>query len=850
MSLRTPLMRATLWIGAFGLAIGLAVAAGIYLYLSPKLPPVESLKDVRLQVPLRIYSRDGVLIGEFGEKRRIPVLYDEVPQDFIHAILAAEDDNFWEHNGIDLKGLMRAAWQLATTGHIHSGGSTITMQVARNYLLTRKQTFTRKFTEILLALRIDRELSKRDIMELYINKIYLGNRAYGIGAAAQVYYGKSIDQLDLAQLAMIAGLPKAPSANNPLASPHRAVDRRNWILGRMRKLGYIGGREYRIAVSEPISASYHGTRLGVDSPYIAEMARRYMLQHYGPAAYVDGYEVYTTVDSRLQKAARKAVRNGLLAYDHRHGWRGPEHHWPSDSDPPAPATLGQWREQLAQIPDLGGLEPAVIVAVDADHAEAMTADGTRVRLDHDHGLDGLRLYRTVDVTTDLPDDVSKLLNVGDVVRLEHDSDQWQLSEVPAAQAALVSLSPHDGGILALVGGFDFHQSKFNRVLQARRQPGSNFKPFLYSAALHFGFTPASIINDAPVVFNDSHLENTWRPVNAGGRFFGPMRLRKALYLSRNLVSIRLLRSIGVDRAIDYVKRFGFDPDKLPHNLSLALGSQSSTPMQIVTAYAVLANGGYRVNPYLIDRVVDVNGKTVFQQNPARACRDNCEQQTDDSGKAEEPDNKQMVISKVQVAPQIAEQDLMNGETSGSTATGTNASSAPAKPEPKRAEQIMDPRIAYQIDSILQDVIRRGTGTRARSLHRSDIAGKTGTTNGPTDAWFSGYNPDIVATAWVGFDQNQLLGRHEYGGSAALPIWIQYMGTALKGRPEEPRKRPDGLVTVRIDPANGLLAYPGEDDAIFETFREEDVPKQTAQTPDESGKDDSGKSGAISQQDLF
>ncbi len=788
------------WLLAVCAAGAAMVAAGVYLYLSPKLPPVATLKDIQLQIPLRVFSSDGVLIGEFGEKKRTPVTYDQVPANLIHAILAAEDDTFLEHHGVDLKGLLRAAGELASTGSIRSGGSTITMQVAKNYFLSRERTFTRKFTEIMLALQIDQQLSKEEILELYFNKIYLGNRAYGIGAAAQVYYGKSIDQLDLAQLAMIAGLPKAPSSFNPLVNPARALERRNWILSRMNKLGYIDAQELEVAQSAPITASLHSDRLELAAPWVAEMARSHMVRRYGSDAYTNGYRVYTTVDSKLQTRANEAALRGLLAYDKRHGYRGPESRLPTAKGQDGTLPLEDWQAALADLPIIGDQQAAVVTSVDKKSISVLLANGDTVALAWDAGLADARAKINEDSLGKPPQTAGDLHAVGDVVRIHQAKGKWRLGQVPEAQAALVSLRPQDGAVLAMVGGLDFEKSKFNRVIQAKRQPGSSFKPFLYAAALENGFTAASIINDAPVVFEDDRLEATWRPVNASGRFYGPTRLRKALYLSRNLVSIRLLRSIGVQPAVDYVTRFGFKSSDLPKDLSLALGTLTVSPMELVRAYAVLANGGYLVKPYVVAEIQDIDGNILVTARPAVACSD-CAQ-------PREPGDGEIV---------------------------------PAK-------RVMEPRTHYLMNSMLGDVIKRGTATKARALGRGDIAGKTGTTNGPTDAWFSGYNRDIVTTVWLGFDQNEHLGRREYGGTAALPIWMDFMGFALEGKPERSWEQPNGMTMVRIDPVSGLLARPGQQDAIFEIFRSELAPTEYAET----GYGGTGASGGeeLLEEDLF
>ncbi|MGI9293417.1 MAG: penicillin-binding protein 1A [Pseudomonadales bacterium] len=791
------------------------VSSGAYLYLSPKLPDVDALSEIKLQVPLRIYTNDGELIGEFGEKRRTPVFYADVPEKFIAALLAAEDDNFENHSGVDIKGLMRAASEILTSGRIQTGGSTITMQVARNFFLTSEQTFTRKFNEILLALQIERKLSKQQILELYMNKIYLGNRAYGINAAAQVYYGKKLHELDPAQLAMIAGLPKAPSRYNPIINPDRALIRRNWILRRMQWLGTLTSEELETAEQQPISASLHGQRLAMRAPYVAEMARAEMIERYGDAAYVDGYRVYTTIPIAQQQAARVAVIKGLETYGQRHGYYGPEKRifYPDDLE----ATLAEWRKLFRTTKVLGGMHPAFVTAVNEQSIEILLADESRAVVEWDNGLRQARSFVTINNRGPKPETASEVAEVGDLVRVSQDEQQqWHLTQLPRAQAALVALDPNNGAIRALIGGFDYRQSKFNRVTQAARQPGSSFKPFVYSAALENGFTAASLINDAPVVFADDDLENIWRPENASGKFYGPTRLRKALYLSRNLVSIRILRSISPATAVNYVQRFGFDDGTIPKDLSLALGSHALTPLQIATGYAVFANGGYKVRPYLIERIDDSGGNTVYQADPAVVCKE-CEEDEDKDGPsavaATDADEKEELIEK------------------GLALVGSEAPDHSLQDDTEQklhiAPRVLDKRVTYIMDNMLQDVIRRGTGVKARALKRNDIVGKTGTTNGPTDAWFSGYSPALVTTVWLGFDQNQLLGRREYGGSAALPIWIDFMSAALDGVPEQSRTTPEGIVTIRIDPQTGKRSSPDQTNAIFEVFREENVPQEEA-----------------------
>lgn len=746
---------------------------------------MDSLRSIQLQIPLRVYSSDQKLIAEFGEMRRTPIQFADIPKDFIQALLSAEDDNFANHYGVDLSSLMRAASQLLKTGHIQSGGSTITMQVAKNYFLTSERSFSRKITEILLALQIERELSKDEILELYVNKIYLGNRAYGIEAAAQVYYGKSIRDLSLAQMAMIAGLPKAPSRYNPLMDPVRSKERRDWILGRMFRLGKIDDARYKAALAEPIDARYHVQTPELAAPYIAEMARAEMVGRFGSAAYTDGFRVTTTVPSDLQLAANKSVQDGLISYDQRHGYRGPETRFPN-------MTREAWLQELPKYRTLGGLEPVVVSQVEGSGILVLTRDGKEEAVAWD-SMKWARPFINSNSMGPRPQKPADVVQVGDLIRVQRQEDgSLRFGQVPSAQSALVSLDPNNGAIRALVGGFAFEQSNYNRAAQARRQPGSSFKPFIYSAALDAGFTPASLVNDAPIVFVDEYLDKVWRPKNDNNTFLGPIRLREALYKSRNLVSIRLLQTIGIDYALNYVSRFGFNKQDLPRNLSLALGTANLTPMEVVTGWSTFANGGYKIQPYLIQRIESRDGEVLFTANPpsAAAATPEAEQRTQTTEEA----------------------------TAGSGPDEAKDSQAPAV-----AERIVDPRTTYILTSMLQDVIKRGTGRRALAMGRGDIAGKTGTTNESKDSWFSGYNADYVTSVWVGFDQPETLGRTEFGGTVALPIWMSYMGAALKDKPEHAPPEPDGIISLRVDPVSGRAAPPGSPDAYFELFKSEDSP---------------------------
>ena len=813
MSSRFRILKPLFKLGFMLACMGLSGAIAVILYLAPALPSVEQLRDVKLQTPLKVFSADETLIGEFGEQKRTPITYNEIPEQFIHAILSAEDDNFFNHYGVDPLGLLRAGSQILTSGQIQSGGSTITMQVARNFFLSLEQTFTRKFNEILLALEIEHELSKEEILELYANKIYLGKRAYGIQTAANIYYGKDIGELNLAQLAMIAGLPKAPSAYNPINNPSRALERRDWILGRMRLLGYISEPEFRLASSEPITAEEHGTVIEVQAPYVAEMVRSEMVSRYGVAAYEDGYEVRTTIDTRLQETADTSVKHGLMTYDQRHGYRGPE----ARLDQINLQDTEQLQQALFNVDSVWELEPAIVLSVEEQTANVYIKNSGTHTLEWQDGLSDARPYRTQSWVGEPPREAGDVLSPGDRIRVRRINDRWQLTQVPNAQAALVALDPKTGEIRALQGGFDFYYNRFNRVVSARRQPGSNLKPFLYTSALENGFTAATTINDAPIVFEDAALEDIWRPENDSGRFYGPTRLREALYFSRNLVSIRILRELGLTTARETMKRFGFEESDLATNLTLALGSEALAPLKIAQGYAGFANGGFRVEAHLIDEIRDNNGNVLYRAMHPRVCDDLCQQER------ERPEQ----FASSNFAPSNTEITSLNDLLIN------NQPREEQSPEYPDAERILEPRVHFIIDSILKDVVQKGTGRRARSLGRTDIAGKTGTTNGPRDAWFSGYNQDMVATAWVGFDDNSLLGSGEFGGTAALPIWIDFMETALQGKEEKFFDQPPGLVIARVDPETGQRAQPSDTDAIFEFFLRENTP---------TALQDSGSSG--------
>ena len=798
-------MRAISLFKALVVVFIIGVAASIF-YIVSNLPDIDMLRDVRMQVPLRVYSQDGSLIGEFGEKRRAPVLIDEVPEQLIQAFIAAEDDRFFAHPGVDWQGLVRAAFSLIRTGEKRQGGSTITMQVARNFFLSREKTYMRKLNEIFLAIKIERELTKNEILELYLNKIYLGQRAYGVGAAAQVYYGTGITELNLAQHAMLAGLPKAPSRTNPVTSPEQAVQRRSYVLRRMLELDYIDQARFLEADSAPVTASLHSPSIDLEAPYVAEMVRKHLVEEYGDNTYSDGYVVTTTIRDTLQAAANRALNLALLQYDERHGYRGPEQYYELTPDMAGDG----WDQLLDAHAVIADLAPALIIEERGFTASAWISGSGRIELDW-NSLGWARRYINENVRGPAPRNIGEIVKVGDIVRVRKDANgEWRLAQIPDIEGGLVSLDPHNGATLALVGGFDFYRSKFNRITQAERQPGSSFKPFIYSAALNNGFTAASVINDAPIVYNDPSIEDKWRPENYSGRTFGPTRLREALIRSRNLVSIRLLHAMGVRNALRHIEKFGFDTDVLPKNLSLALGSGVITPWQLASSYTVFANGGYRVEPFFIDRIETYTGDLLFKAHPVTVCPD-CPEA------AEAGDG-------IQFRPQSGEAAAV--ETLETEDPGQNPPET-APVEQTNAERVVNPQNIWIMNELTRDVARRGTGARAyRELKRDDLSGKTGTTNEQRDAWFAGFNPSVVAVAWVGFDDFKPMGQGEVGGRTALSIWIEFMRTALNNVPVNLGERPADIVTIRINRETGCPAKAGDADAAFEVFMADRLPDAT------------------------
>ncbi len=816
-------------LGVFGLSCS-------YVYLEPSLPSVESMRNVELQVPLRVYTRNGDLIAQIGAERRIPVNYAQIPLVIKQAFLAAEDDRFFQHHGIDYLGLLRAIAVDITTGQRAQGASTITMQAARNMFLTFDKTWRRKLEEAFLTYRMEHEFTKEQIFGLYLNVIFFGERAYGVAAAAQTFFGKPLDELTLAQAATLAGIAQVPSRYNPIVNPQYAKIRRTYVLRRMRELGFITPEAAAAANAEPIDATEHGPAYDVEAPYVAEMVRQEMLRRFGPRAETAGYEVYTTIDGRLQSAANRAVRLGLIEYDRRYGYRGPA----GRADLSRGAAPEQLEALLDPYPTIGLLTPAVVVSVADTSAEIFVKALGSQTLGWE-GLSWARKSQGDEPPGPMPKSAADVVARGDVVYVVTDGQHFaQLAQVPEAQAALVALDPHDGGVAALVGGFDYYANKYNRAVQAQRQPGSGFKPFLYSAALEDGFTPASILLDAPIVMDDPGMEQIWRPENSERDFRGPMRLREALEWSRNLASIRLLRQMGIKYASDYVTRFGFDRTGLPQNLTLALGTLQVTPLQMAAAYAIFANGGFRVDPYFIDRIEGPTGEPIWQAEPRIACAQ-CEQPADLTSLGKPPGSPGTAAATPAAAPTAT-----TAPTAPASATPLSGAS-PADPfhsmsasdlltaadairggrgglPPDRlAPRVISPQNDYLMTDIMADVIKHGTGQRALALHRTDLAGKTGTTNQSRDAWFNGFTKDLVATVWVGYDQERSLGETEEGARTALPIWIYFMHEALQGVPEEHRAMPDGLVTLRISPTTGRLVSVENPEGILETFMVNHLP---------------------------
>ncbi|MDP2240282.1 MAG: penicillin-binding protein 1A [Burkholderiales bacterium] len=715
----------------------------------PALPSLEVLTDYQPKIPLRVFSADGKLIGEFGEERRAVVAMEAVPKPMVAAILAAEDERFYQHRGVDYIGVVRAAMSNFVSGGVRQGASTITMQVARNFFLSKEKTLARKFNEMLLAFKIEHNLTKDQILELYINQIYLGQRAYGFAAAAQIYFGRPLDKLSLAEYAMLAGLPKAPSRFNPIVNPKRAKQRQHYVLARMRSLGAITDDQFVQAEKQELVLKKDIGDSSVRADYLAEMVRQLIFERYKDDAYTKGIRVYTTILASHQDAAYVALRRGVLEYDRRHGYRGPE----GFAELPAQPSDEALEDALQDTIDYDDLIATVVIEASSRQVKAYRKGGEILTITED----GLKFASRMLSEKATP---NQRIRRGAIVRVQKDEKgRWQIAQLPAVESSLVAVDPRDGAIRALVGGFDFNLSQYNHVTQALRQPGSSFKPFIYSAALEKGFTAATVINDAPLTFTAAQTgSEPWEPKNYDGKFDGPMSMRTGLVKSKNLVSVRILQAIGPQYAQDYVTRFGFDPKLHPPYLTMALGAGNVTPMQMVAAYSIFANGGYRVLPYFVERVEDARGNVL-----------------------------------IQAKPQSAEEG---------------------------AERVIDARNAFIMTSIMRDVVKRGTATRAMKLGRDDLAGKTGTTNDFIDAWFCGFNTNLVAVAWIGFDTPQTLGRNETGGSAALPIWMGYMGAVLKGTPERQLAAPEGVLSVRVNPDTGLRVadgQPGVADFFYQEF---------------------------------
>jgi len=805
--------------------IGAMLMGYLYFTIAPDLPDVQQLREVQLQMPLRVYTAEGNLIAEYGEKRREPVQISQVPDSLKNAIIAAEDQHFYSHPGVAWQGLARAAFYLIKTGRKGPGGSTITMQVARNFFLTNDRTYDRKLREIFLSFKIEKELEKDEILELYINKIYLGNRSYGFAAATRVYYGKNIADLDLVESAMLAGLPKAPSRYNPVVNPSRALLRRDYVLGRMLDLGMINQSAHDAAKAMPVLASLHFARPEAEAHYVGEMARARVEQLFGENWANAGYNVFTSIRSKDQRAANLALRDALYAYEARRGYTGPIAQFDVASlDVTSPDAAQALRQQLKALPDPGDLKPAVVTGLVDNSAVVYTEDGSQHVLSFED-IEWARERITIDQLGEQITAVEQVLAVGDVIGLQVREDgSVRFVQEPSVEAAFVAMDPGTGEITALVGGYDYYRSKFNRATHARRQPGSTFKPFIYSAALHAGDTAATIYNDAPVVFHDNALEGEWRPSNYSGRFFGPTRLRESLVKSRNLVSVRVLREIGISYARDYAQRFGFAADNLPPDLSLALGSAAVTPLDMSTAFSVFANGGYKVPGHYIERVEDPRGNVIYSTPKVVLC-DDCdpgfvnplaaEVDVDD---ANEPDTGEAI-------PDDAALAILNDEDA------TAEESAAASPELKKilldtvdAPRVIDSRNAYIMTSMMQEVVQRGTARRAgETLQRPDLGGKTGTTNNQLDAWFVGYNSSIVGVAWIGSDGLDSLGRGESGGVAALPMWTSFMADTVVGTPIIIPDEPEGIQRVRIDRKTGEPAV--GDNTMLELFMEESMPNE-------------------------
>jgi penicillin-binding protein 1A len=857
-----------------GLAMSLVIATsliGAYYYVAPSLPQAETIREIPLQIPLRIFSRDGRLIEEVGERRRILVDYEDLPPFVVQAFISAEDRRFFEHNGIDPLGILRAVLLMVRTGEISGGGSTITQQLARDYFLTREQLFTRKLREAFLAYKIEQEFSKEEIMALFLNKMFFGQRAYGVAAAAQVYFGKNLNDINIAEAATLAGVLPAPSSYNPVRSPANASIRRSYVLNRMHELDYIEEWQLESAMGYPVVSKLHGTANELSAPYVAEMVRREMLDRYGEATYAAGFEVVTTLDSTLQRAANYAVRNGLLEFTRRRGYRGPlatveldpailqgpYTNWPDDV-----------KRALQDYGTPGGLSVALVTALNENKtANIVLQDGTTTILEW-HGMKWARPFVSRDTTGATPKIPADILQPGHIIYvMPLTIGGWALAQIPDAQSGLVSVDPMDGAITSLAGGFDFSLSKFNRATQSARQPGSSFKPFIYSAALEAGNSLATIIDDSPVVIRSSELEADWRPINYSGRFYGPQRVREAMVRSMNLASVRLLLyNTGVGNAIRHLRPFGFTDSALIRNGSLALGGGAASPLDMAQAYATFANGGYAVNPYVIESIIGPTDEVLYRADPFVVCPE-CEpaeeipvvampkaeplypvMPVDEATLFGGGEEQELLVDDAQFIDELEETFSLEQMAELGESYQPDATLAPELfTDVQAAERIISPQNAFLIQDAMRDVIRRGTGVRARVLGRNDLSGKTGTSNDRRDAWFAGFNSKIVGIVWVGYDDDLPLGPREEGSRTALPIWIEFMRIALKGMSSQRMDIPEGITTVRISKTTGCPAgfdHPVED-VIFEHFREDFVPEcdsaddpvdifNTAEDPEKSG----------------
>ncbi|NOQ63612.1 MAG: PBP1A family penicillin-binding protein [Methyloprofundus sp.] len=734
----------------------LAIIAGYFAYqeLSTDLPDVKILRNIQYSQPLSVYSQDGQLIEKFGEKIRIPISISDTPKPLINAFISAEDASFYSHPGVDFKGLARAGIQLALTGKKKQGGSTITMQVARNFLLSNEKTYTRKLKEIILSFQIEQEYTKDEILELYINKIYLGQRSYGVAAAAEIYYNRPLAELTLAELSMIAGLPKAPSSYNPISNPKRALLRRNYVLSRMLELTYITKAEYDNAYNASITATAYAPKRELYAPYMAEMVRNEIIQRYGKeTVYTAGLKVYTTLQPDLQTTAMKALRNNLHSFDERHSYR----------------VSKDQKKPLSDSINIGNTQPALVTQINKKQLTAQLKDGTHIVLPWSKSPWSTKTEPPSQRKQRIKSYLD-IIELNDTIRVRDSNKAWRLAQVPEAESAFVALNPKNGAILSLTGGYSYFKNKFNRVTQLKRQPGSGFKPIIYTTALEHGYTAGSVINDAPIIdMSSSDQESEWRPENASHKFYGPTSLRTALRNSRNIISVRLARSVGIPKITATALRFGFEQEQLPQKLSIALGSGYASPLEMARMYSVFANGGFLISPYFIDRIESSAGEVLFQAEPLTACT-RCK---------------------------------------------------------NKAPRIISPQVNFLMNSLLRDVVRRGTGHKAMSLKRDDLAGKTGTTNKQKDAWFNGYNEDIVGIAWVGKDNSKSLGRGEYGAKAALPMWMDFMRHALKDKAQHPLTQAAGISRVFIDLETGHKANKGAENATWEYFRSENVPTQYA-----------------------